>query len=113
MGCNPLGRMVAHLIQDRGESVIMIDANPDYCAQAQAANLSALLTSALDMTALSEAGVAQVGSFLTVTSNPEVNAVLAQRILEEFRPPRVLAALLERLLIHPLQYPLKRLPLQR
>jgi NhaP-type Na+/H+ or K+/H+ antiporter len=95
VGCNPLGRMVAHLIQDRGESVVMIDADPDYCAQAQAENLAVVLTSALDMTALSEAGVAQVGSFLTVTSNPEVNSVLAQRVLEEFRPPRVLAALPE------------------
>jgi NhaP-type Na+/H+ or K+/H+ antiporter len=93
VGCNPFGRMVAHLIQDRGESVVMIDADPDYCAQAQAEDLTVVRTSALDMAALSAAGVAQVGSFLTVTSNPEVNSVLAQRVLEEFRPPRVLAAL--------------------
>jgi NhaP-type Na+/H+ or K+/H+ antiporter len=93
VGCNPFGRMVAHLIEDNGEAVIMIDANPDYCAQAQAENLQVVLTSALDMAALSTAGAATVGSFLTVTSNPEVNFVLAQRVLEEFRPPRVLAAL--------------------
>ncbi|NJM75794.1 MAG: sodium:proton antiporter [Acaryochloridaceae cyanobacterium RU_4_10] len=93
VGCNPLGRMVAHLIQDNGEAVIMIDANPEYCAQAQSENLQVVLTSALDMVALSTAGVASIGSFLTVTSSPEVNSVLAQRVLEEFRPPRVLAAL--------------------
>ncbi len=93
VGCNPFGRMVAHLIQDNGEAVTMIDANPEYCAQAQAENLQVVLTSALDMAALSTAGAATVGSFLTVTSNPEVNFVLAQRVLEEFRPPRVLAAL--------------------
>lgn len=93
VGCNPLGRMVAHLIQDNGEAVTMIDANPEYCAQAQAENLQVVLTSALDMAALSTAGAATVGSFLTVTSSPEVNSVLAQRILEEFRPPRVLAVL--------------------
>jgi NhaP-type Na+/H+ or K+/H+ antiporter len=91
VGCNPLGRMVAHLIQDNGEAVTMIDANPEYCAQAQAENLQVVLTSALDMAALSTAGAATVGSFLTLTSSPEVNSVLAQRILEEFRPPRVLA----------------------
>jgi NhaP-type Na+/H+ or K+/H+ antiporter len=93
VGCNPFGRMVAHLIQENGEAVIMIDANPEYCAQAQAENLQVVLTSALDMAALSTAGAATVGSFLTVTSNPEVNFVLAQRVLEEFRPPRVLAVL--------------------
>jgi NhaP-type Na+/H+ or K+/H+ antiporter len=109
VGCNPLGRMVAHLIQDRGESVVMIDANPDYCAQAQAENLSVRLTSALDMAALSEAGVGQVGSFLTVTSNPEVNAVLAQRVLEEFHPPRVLAALPEAPIDSPLTVPTEKI----
>jgi NhaP-type Na+/H+ or K+/H+ antiporter len=109
VGCNPLGRMVAHLIQDRGESVVMIDADPDYCAQAQAENLSVVLTSALDMAALSAAGVAQVGSFLTVTSNPEVNSVLAQRVLEEFRPPRVLATLPEA----PMDSPLTLAPEKR
>jgi NhaP-type Na+/H+ or K+/H+ antiporter len=93
VGCNPLGRMVAHLIQDNGEAVTMIDANPEYCAQAQSENLQVVLTSALDMATLSTAGAATVGSFLTLTSSPEVNSVLAQRILEEFRPPRVLAAL--------------------
>jgi Trk K+ transport system NAD-binding subunit len=73
----------------------MIDANPEFCAQAQAENLQVLLTSALDMKALNEAGVGTIGSFLTITSNPEVNSVLAQRVLEEFHPPRVLAALPE------------------
>jgi NhaP-type Na+/H+ or K+/H+ antiporter len=93
VGCNPLGRMIAHLIQDYGEAVVMIDANPEYCAQARAEKLQVVLTSALDMTALNTAGVAMVGTFLTVTSNSEVNSVLAQRVLEEFHPPRVLAVL--------------------
>ncbi|HEY9823833.1 MAG TPA: NAD-binding protein, partial [Stenomitos sp.] len=95
VGCNSLGRMVARLVQAQGETVVMIDANPEYYAQAQAENLPVVLASALDMEALSKAGVAQIGSFLTVTSNPDVNSVLAQRVLEEFHPPRVLAALPE------------------
>jgi NhaP-type Na+/H+ or K+/H+ antiporter len=95
VGCNPLGRMIAHCIESHGEAVIMIDANPEFCAQAQAENLQVVLTSALDMKALNEAGVGTIGSFLTITSNPEVNSVLAQRVLEEFHPPRVLAALPE------------------
>jgi NhaP-type Na+/H+ or K+/H+ antiporter len=91
VGCNPLGRLIAHLIEEQGEPVIMIDADPDYCAQATAESLTVYQTSALDMAALNKAGVATVGTFLTVTSNGEVNSVLAQRVLEEFRPPRVLA----------------------
>ncbi len=95
VGCNPFGRMVARLIQGQGETVVMIDANPEDCERARADNLSVVLTSALDMAALNEAGVADIGTFLTVTSNAEVNSVLAQRVLEEFQLPRVLAALPE------------------
>lgn len=95
VGCNPLGRLIATLIQEQGEPVIMIDADPDYCAQAKAESLTVYQTSALDMSALSTVGVANVGTVLTMTSNLEVNSVLAQRMLEEFRPPRVLAVLPE------------------
>ena len=91
VGCTPMGRMVAHLIQTRGEEVIMIDANPDNYGQAKAEHLRAHLSSALDMEALNEFGVGSIGTFVTMTSNTEVNSVLAQRVMEEFRPPRVLA----------------------
>lgn len=95
VGCNPLGRLIATLIQEQGEPVIMIDADPDYCAQAKEESLTVYQTSALDMSALSTVGVANIGTVLTITSNLEVNSVLAQRVLEEFRPPRVLAVLPE------------------
>jgi NhaP-type Na+/H+ or K+/H+ antiporter len=91
VGCNPLGRLVARLIQARGEPVVMIDTNPEYCHQARQENLPVYLSSALDMEVLEEAGLSSVGTFLTLTSNAEVNFVLAQRVTEEFNPPRVLA----------------------
>jgi NhaP-type Na+/H+ or K+/H+ antiporter/Trk K+ transport system NAD-binding subunit len=93
VGCNPLGRTVAHLIQSRGEVVIMIDANPDNYRQAKAEHLRAHLSSGLDMEALNEFGVGSIGTFVTMTNNLEVNSVLAQRVMEEFHPPRVLAVL--------------------
>ncbi len=92
VGCNAFGRQLAHLLKNRGEDVVMIDANPDYCQQARSENLRVFQTSALDMEALNSAGVSSVGTFLTVTSNLEVNSVLAERVNEEFHPPRVLAA---------------------
>jgi hypothetical protein len=42
---------------------------------------------------LEEAGLSTIGTFVTMTSNGEVNAVLAQRAIEEFSPPRTLALL--------------------
>lgn len=91
IGCNPLGRLLARLIQARGEPVVLIDTNPEYCNQARQENLRVFLGSALDVEILEEAGMLSVGTLLTATTNAEVNCVLAQRAMEEFRPPRVLA----------------------
>ncbi len=92
IGCNPLGRLVGELFQQEGESVVMIDTDLQACELAKAANLSVIQSSGLDETVLEEAGIESLGTFLATTNNGEVNLVLAQRVLEEFQPPRVFAA---------------------
>ncbi|MEI2580778.1 cation:proton antiporter [Scytonema sp. PRP1] len=91
VGCNPLSLLIARLFQERGEPVVMIDTDPQRCEQAEAQNLRVIASSALDTGVLEEAGLASMGTFLAMTSNGEVNFVLAQRAKEEFNPPRVLA----------------------
>ncbi len=93
VGCNPLGRLLGQLFRDAGESVVMIDTDPEACEKARADGLQVFQSSALDPEALAEAGIESIGTFLALTSNGEVNSVLAQRALEEFEPPRVLAVL--------------------
>jgi len=91
VGCNPLGRLLGRLIQARGEPVVMIDSDPEYCQQARQEHLRVYLSSALDTEVLEEAGLPSMGTFIAMTNNAEVNFVLAQRAKEEFNPPRVLA----------------------
>ncbi|MFN6538048.1 MAG: cation:proton antiporter [Nostoc sp. EkiNYC01] len=91
VGCNPLSLLIARFFQERGENVVMIDTDPQCLLQAQAQNLRVIASSALDAAVLEEAGLASMGTFLAMTSNGEVNFVLAQRAAEEFNPPRVLA----------------------
>lgn len=91
IGCSPLSRLIARLFQERGESVVLIDTDPEACKIAEQENLRVFLSSGLDMEVLEEAGLASMGTFLAMTNNGEVNLVLAQRAAEEFRPPRVLA----------------------
>jgi len=91
VGCNPLSLLIARLMQERGESIVMIDTNPQACYLAEQENFRVFLSSALDIDVLEEAGLASVGTFLAMTNNGEVNYVLAQRADEEFQPPRVLA----------------------
>ena len=92
IGCNPLGRLIGRLFQEQGESVVMIDTDTEACRKAEEENLRVFQSSGLDTDALEEAGIESMGTFLALTSNGEVNSVLAQRAVEEFDPPRVLAA---------------------
>ncbi|QLE55315.1 sodium:proton antiporter [Nostoc sp. TCL26-01] len=91
VGCNPLSLLIARFFQERGENVVLIDTDPECVAQAEAQNIRIIASSALDGEVLAEAGLASMGTFLAMTSNGEVNFVLAERASEEFNPPRVLA----------------------
>ncbi|AOY80646.1 cation:proton antiporter [Moorena producens JHB] len=91
IGCNPMSRLIARLFQERGESVVLIDTDPEACQKARDENLRVFQSSGLDVDVLEEAGLESVGTFLAMTKNGEINLVLAQRAVEEFNPPRVLA----------------------
>ena len=91
VGCNPLSLLIARLLIDRGESVALIDTDPESPPPEEQANLRVFISSALEAEVLEQAGLGTVGTFLAMTKNGEVNLVLAQRAAEEFRPPRVLA----------------------
>jgi Trk K+ transport system NAD-binding subunit len=91
VGCNPLGRLLGKLFQAQGESVVLIDTDEEDCNKARAENLQVFQSSGLDPSALEEAGLESMGTFIALTHNGEVNLVLAQRAVEEFQPPKVLA----------------------
>lgn len=91
IGCNPLGRLMARLFLEQGESVVLIDTDAEDCQKAKAENLSVFQSSGLDPDVLEEAGIGAMGTFIALTHNGEVNTVLAQRAVEEFSPPRVYA----------------------
>ncbi|MFQ4139102.1 cation:proton antiporter [Nodosilinea sp. PGN35] len=91
VGCSPLSLLIARLIQEYGDPVVMIDTNEASCEAAAKEGIELLISSALDRDALERAGLDKAGTFLAMTKNSEVNAVVAQRALEEFQPARVVA----------------------
>ncbi|MEO1590699.1 MAG: cation:proton antiporter [Cyanobacteria bacterium J06632_22] len=91
VGGHPLGRTLGQLFQQQGESVVIIDTDEEACRQAEALGLQTYLRSALDADVLETAGLSAMGTFLTLTTNGEVNAVIAEKATEEFQPPRVVA----------------------
>ncbi len=91
VGCSPMSRLIARLLLERGESVVLIDTDETACLEAEREEIPVFASSALDTDVLEKAGLATAGTFLAMTNNGEVNLVLAQRAAEEFQPPRVLA----------------------
>ncbi len=91
IGCNPLARLLGRLFQEQAESVVLIDTDQEACKQARDQGLAVFQSSGLDADVLIEAGIESMGTFIALTHNGEVNLVLAQRAIEEFSPPRVLA----------------------
>jgi NhaP-type Na+/H+ or K+/H+ antiporter len=91
VGCNPLSLLIARLIKEYGDPVVLIDTNEGACEIAEAEGIEVLISSALDRDVLETAGLDRAGTFLAMTKNGEVNAVVAQRALEDFQPARVVA----------------------
>ncbi len=91
IGCNPLSILIGRLLQEKGESVVLIDSDPEACQLAEKENLMVFLSNGLDMKTLEDAGLDSVGTFLAMTSNGQVNVILAERAALEFNTPRVLA----------------------
>jgi NhaP-type Na+/H+ or K+/H+ antiporter len=91
VGCSPLSLLIARLLKEYGDPVVMIDTNEAACAAAEKEGIDLLISSALDRDALQQAGLDKAGTFLAMTKNGEVNAVVAQRALEDFQPARVIA----------------------
>ncbi len=91
VGCNPLGRLIASLMQGEGESIVLIDTNKEDCEKAKQDNLPVYESSALDHELLEKAGIESFGTFIALTTNADVNLMITQRALEEFSPPRLLA----------------------
>lgn len=93
VGCNPLSLLIARLFRENGETVSLIDTNPEACEPARQANLPVFVNSALDTEVLEEAGIAAAATLLTITNNGDVNVVVAQQAQEEFQLPRIVAVM--------------------
>jgi sodium/proton antiporter, CPA1 family (TC 2.A.36) len=65
VGSNPLSRLIARLFQERGESVAIIDTNPEACEQAEREGLRVFLSSALDHNVFGSSRTCLDGNFLS------------------------------------------------
>jgi hypothetical protein len=91
VGAGPLGRALASEL-DGPRAVRLVDANAAMAAQARREGLSAVRGDALDPGVLDRAGIDDAGTLLAVTTNAEVNLLIAQLAREDFLVPSVFVA---------------------
>lgn len=90
VGAHRFGRLLAKILTAYDRQVVLIDRNRALCQAAQAEGLPVYNGDALSVEALEEAGARYVDAFLTVTTNPELNTLIADRIRNNFRVERTL-----------------------
>lgn len=93
LGANPVGRALGRALQESGEEVLLIDSNPQACAEAGADGLRILYGSGLDRAVQERAELDTRAGCLGVTTNEEVNLLFARQAKKDFKTPKVWAAL--------------------
>lgn len=91
VGSNAVGILVARLLKENNQKVAVVDTSPEACRQALSFSIPAFVSNGLDSQALAQAGLDSLGSLLALTINSDLNLIIAQRALEEFRPFQVFA----------------------
>ncbi|GIW40373.1 MAG: sodium/hydrogen antiporter [Candidatus Binatia bacterium] len=91
VGADYLGRLLARLLQSYERNVALIDRNPRLCHEARRAGLSVFNGDALSVDDLELAGARYVDVVVALTTNQELNTLVAQRVRDNFRVDRILA----------------------
>jgi Trk K+ transport system NAD-binding subunit len=93
LGANALGRALARVLGETGEEVLLIDSNPQACAEAEAGGFLTLHGSGADREVQERAALDTRAGCLGLTTNEEVNLLFARQAKKDFKVPRVWVAL--------------------
>jgi Na+:H+ antiporter len=88
VGAGPLARTLARALTDSG-TVTLVDSNENHCMVSKSEGLNAVHGSALQEQILSTAQVPCAESLIVMTTNAEVNAIVAQMARDVFHVPNV------------------------
>jgi NhaP-type Na+/H+ or K+/H+ antiporter len=91
VGADHFGRLLGRLLTGLSRQVVMIDKSPALCRSARAEGLPVYEGDALSPDALEEIGARYADTVVALTRNPELNALVIQRVRQNFRVERALA----------------------
>jgi trk system potassium uptake protein len=92
MGCGRVGSTLAHILEDRGNSVSIIDRDPDAFRRLRASFKGNRVTGiGFDREVLIQAGIENADAFAAVSSGDNSNIIAARVVRETFAIARVAA----------------------
>ena len=92
MGCGRVGSTIAHILEDQGHSVAMIDQDPDAFRKLRPGFKGSKITGiGFDRDVLIEAGIEHADAFAAVSSGDNSNVIAAAVVRESFGVERVVA----------------------
>jgi trk system potassium uptake protein TrkA len=92
MGCGRVGSTIAHILEDQGHSVAVIDQDPDAFRKLRPGFKGTKITGiGFDRDVLIEAGVERADAFAAVSSGDNSNVIAARVVRESFGVNRVVA----------------------
>jgi trk system potassium uptake protein TrkA len=92
MGCGRVGSTLAHILEDQGNSVAIIDRDPEAFRRLRSAFKGDRVTGiGFDREVLTEAGIERANAFAAVSSGDNSNIIAARVVRETFGIQRVAA----------------------
>ena len=92
MGCGRVGSTLAHILEDRGHSVAVIDRDPEAFRKLSSGFKGSRITGiGYDRDVLAEAGIEEADAFAAVSSGDNSNVIAARVARESFGVERVAA----------------------
>jgi trk system potassium uptake protein TrkA len=92
MGCGRVGSTIAHILEDQGHSVAVIDQDAEAFRKLRSGFKGSKITGiGFDRDVLIEAGIEQADAFAAVSSGDNSNVISARVARESFNVPRVVA----------------------
>jgi len=92
MGCGRVGSTLAHILEDRGNTVVVIDRDPEAFRRLRSSFKGDKITGiGFDRAVLTQAGIERADAFVAVSSGDNSNIISARVARETFGVPRVVA----------------------
>lgn len=93
LGAQPIGRLIAKLLRESGEEVVLIDASAETCKEAEGESIRIVCGNAMDERVILSAEVGGRKAAIGILPNDAVNLMFARKARSVYKVPRAYVAI--------------------